>query len=47
MFRNMKDDINIGKPETTEEEVINELTKDSKAKSRTYNDFSPDYFVLW
>ena len=45
MFRNMKDDIDIEKPETIEEEVIsniNEFTKDndSKANTRTYIDFS-------
>ena len=47
----MKDDIDIEKPETIEEEVIsniNEFTKDnhSKANTRTYIDFSTVSFVV-
>ena len=52
MFRNVKDDIDIEKPETIEEKVIsniNEFTKDndSKANTRTYIDFSSFSFLLW
>ena len=51
MFRNMKDDIGIKKPETIEEEVISNINKftkdnDSKANTRSYIDFFAVSFVV-